>query len=41
MIKQNNNLESIASYKGWTDHCNAINLTNKYNNYDNNKNKEN
>lgn len=30
MIKYNNNWKSKASYKGWLDHCNSINLKNKY-----------
>ncbi len=30
MIKYNNNWKSIASYKGWLDHCNSINLSTKY-----------
>lgn len=30
MIKWNNNSKSIASYKGWLDHGNCINLKNKY-----------
>ena len=38
MIKNNNNIKSKASYKGWLDHANCINLYNKYNNYVYNKN---
>lgn len=30
MIKVNQNAKSIASYKGWLNHCNSINLQNKY-----------
>ncbi len=30
MIKYNNNYKSKMSYKGWLDHCNSINLKNKY-----------
>lgn len=33
MIKYNNNIKSKASYKGWLDHCNSINLKRKYENY--------
>jgi len=30
MIKHNYNYKSIASYNGWLNHCNSINLRNKY-----------
>jgi len=30
MIKYNKNNKSIASYNGWINHCNGINLKNKY-----------
>ena len=30
MIKESNNMKSIASYKGWFTHCNSINLQRKY-----------
>lgn len=30
MLKYNNNVASRGAYKGWLDHCNAINLKNKY-----------
>lgn len=40
MIKKNNNIKSIASYKGWLDHANCINLKTKYLNEYNDPNKK-